>query len=88
MEKLLYRMFIVVLISVALAIWICYSAQTFVHEASILHSVTYHGKFAQWMEPPDHWQLSVGQFFLLFLLPWIGICLFNNWKTGKMFDFQ
>ncbi len=84
MQKILQRSFIVA--TVTLMIWIWYSAQTFVSGVSILNSVTYHGKFAQWVEPPDHWRLSVGQFLSLFLLPWIGICLFCNWKTGKMFE--
>jgi hypothetical protein len=86
MQKILQRLFVVA--TVLLVIWIWYSAQTFVSGLPILHSITYHGKFAQWVEPPDCWRLSVGQFLSIFLLPWIGICLFNNWKTGKMFDFK
>lgn len=86
MQKILQRLFIVAVVS--LVIWIWYSVQNFVPGDSILHSVAYHGKFAQWVEPPDHWQLSIGQFSSIYLLPWIGVYLFTNWKTGKMFDFK
>jgi hypothetical protein len=88
MQKILQRLFIAA--TALLVIWIWYSVQAFVPAAPILYNITYHGKFAQWTElpMPQHWQASAGQFFPMFFWPFIGLSIFLNWKTGKMFDFK